>query len=48
MGFEEKLKAMEDDPDLDVKDRVKTALQHFQNTGPPRQATAVDVQMADN
>lgn len=51
MGFEEKLKTMEDDADLDVKDRVKTALQHFQTATsgvPARQSISVDVQMADN
>ncbi|KAG5459895.1 MAG: armadillo-type protein, partial [Olpidium bornovanus] len=29
MGFEDKLKSMAEDPDLDVRDRVKTALGHF-------------------
>lgn len=28
-GFEDKLKTMVEDPDLDVRDRVKTALAHF-------------------
>jgi hypothetical protein len=29
LGFENKLKQMVDDPDIDVKDRVKTAISHF-------------------
>ena len=33
LGFEDQLGNMTDDPDLDVKDRVKTAIQHFQSTG---------------
>ena len=31
LGFEERLKYMHDDVDLDVKDRVKTAMNHFAN-----------------
>lgn len=37
LGFEERLRNMLDDSDMDVKDRVKTALQHFQSvsSAPP-------------
>jgi hypothetical protein len=30
LGFEEKIKSMLEDSDMDVRERVKTALQHFQ------------------
>jgi hypothetical protein len=30
-GFEVQLRSLLDDSDLDVKDRVKTALEHFEN-----------------
>ena len=30
-GFEVQLRTLLDDPDLDVKDRVKTALSHFEH-----------------
>lgn len=32
LGFEAQLQEMMDDVDLDVKDRVKTAIEHFRNT----------------
>lgn len=46
MGFEDRLKEMEQDVDLDVKDRVKTALQHFKS-GVPSSSSTNDVQMTN-
>lgn len=44
LGFEERLKDMSEDPDIEVKERVKTALQHFRNDGASQSIAMMDTE----